>query len=97
MEIRNVDALERAADQFSSVIITAYDHNCFPSKIKQARETNWWNRKLEKLRKETRERFIQAKKGNTEELWNLSNATSFKGLTELWGGGGHLDLWTVRH
>ena len=55
--------------------ITAYERNCLPSKIKKAQETHWWNRKLEKLRKETRERFRQAKKGNTEELWNLSNAT----------------------
>ena len=44
-------------------------------KIKKAQETHWWKRKLEKLRKETRERFKRAKKGNTEEPWNLSNAT----------------------
>ena len=56
-------------------LITAYEHNCSPSKIKKARETHWWNRKLEKLRKETRERFRRAKKGNMEQLWNLSNAT----------------------
>ena len=75
MEIRDVGALERAADQFSSAIITAYEHNWLPLKIKKARETHWWNRKLEKLRKETRERFRRAKKVNTEELWNLFNAT----------------------
>ena len=75
MEIKDVDALERAADQFSSAIITTYELNCLPSEIKKARETHWWNGKLEKLRKETRERFRRAKKGNTEELWNLSNAT----------------------
>ena len=74
VEIRNVDGLERAADQFSSAIITAYEHNCLPLKIKKARETHWWNRELEKLRKETSERFRRKKKGNTE-LWNLSNAT----------------------
>ena len=74
MEIRDVDA-QMATDQFSSAIISAYEHNCVPSKIKKARETHWRNRKLEKLRKETRERFRRAKKGNTEELWNLSNAT----------------------
>ena len=50
-------------------------HYCLPSGIKKVRETHWWNRKLEKLRKETTERFRQAKKGNSEELWNLSNAT----------------------
>ena len=71
MEIRNVDALERAADQFSSAIFIAYEHNCLPSKIKKARETYWWNRKLEKLCKESRERFRRTKKGNTKELWNL--------------------------
>ena len=75
MEIRNADTLGRAADQNSSAIITAYEHNCLPSKIKKAWETHWWNRKLEKLRKETRERFRRAKKGNAEELWNLSNVT----------------------
>ena len=68
MEIRDADTLEMAADQFSSAIITAFKHNCLPSKIKKARETHWWNRKLEKLRKETRDRFRRAKKGNTEEL-----------------------------
>ena len=75
MEIRDAESLERAADQFSSAIISAYEHNCSPSKIKKARETLGWNRKLKKLRKETRERFRRVKKGNTEELWNLSNAT----------------------
>ena len=75
MEIRDADILERAADQFSSAIITANEHNCFPSKIKNAREIHWWNVKLEILCKETRERFRWAKKGNTKELWNLSNAT----------------------
>ena len=74
-DIKDAETLERAADQFSSAIITAYERNCLPSKIKKAQETHWWNRKLEKLRKETRERFRRAKKGNTEELWNLSNAT----------------------
>ena len=75
MEIRDADTLEKAADQFSSAIITAYEYNCLPSKIKKAWETRWWIRKLEKLCKETRERFRRAKKGNMEELWNLSNAT----------------------
>ena len=51
------------------------ERNCLPSKIEKAQETHWCNRKLEKLRKETRERFRRAKKGNTDELWNLSNAT----------------------
>ena len=75
MGIRDAETLERAADQFSSAIITAYEHICLPSKFKEAQETHWWNKKLEKLRKETRERFRRAKKGNTEELCNLSNAT----------------------
>ena len=68
MEIRDADTLERATDQFSSAIITAYEYNCLPSKIKKAWETHWLNRKLEKLRKETRERFRRDKKGNMEEL-----------------------------
>ena len=67
MEIKDVDALERVSDQFSSAIITAYELNSLPSKLKKGRETYWWNRKLEKLSKETRERFRWAKKGNTEE------------------------------
>ena len=75
MIIKDVDALERTADQFSSAIITTYELNCLASKFQKARETHWWNGKLERLRKETRERFRRAKKGNTEELWNLSNAT----------------------
>ena len=75
MEIRDAETLERAADQFWSAISTAYEHNCPPLRIKKARKTHWWNRKLEKLRKETREKFRRAKKGNTDELWNLSNAT----------------------
>ena len=62
MEIKDVDALERAADQYSSAIITTYELNCLPSTIKKAPETHWWNRKLEKLRKGTRERFRRAKK-----------------------------------
>ena len=73
--MRDADTLERAANQCSSAIITAYKHNCVSSEIKKARETHWWNRKLEELRKETRGRFKQVKKGNTKELWNLSNAT----------------------
>ena len=75
MEIKDVEALERAADQFSSAIITTYELNCLPSKIKKVRKTHWRNGKLDKLRKETSERFRRAKKGNTEELWTLSNAT----------------------
>ena len=38
MEIRDAETLERAAEQFSSAIITAYKHNCLPSKIKKAQE-----------------------------------------------------------
>ena len=57
MVIRDADTLEKAADQLLSAIITAYEHNCLPSKIKKARKTHWWNRKLEKLRKETRKGF----------------------------------------
>ena len=68
MEIRDVDALKRAVNQLSSAIITAYEHKCLPSKIKKAQETHWWNRKLEKLRKEIREWSRRTKKGNTEEL-----------------------------
>ena len=68
MEIRDAETLERAADQFSSAIITAYEQNCPPSRIKKALESHWWNRKLEKLRKETREMFRRSRKGNTEEL-----------------------------
>ena len=75
MEIRNADTLESAADLFSPAITTAYEENCLPSEIKKARETHWWNRKLEKLRKETRESFREDKKGSTEELQNVSNAT----------------------
>ena len=75
METRDADTLEMAADQFSSSIITVYEQNCLPLKIKKARETYWWKSKLEKLRKETRERFRRVQKGNMEELWNLSNAT----------------------
>ena len=45
--------------------------------------THWCSRKFEKLRKETRERFRWAKKGNTEELWNLSNATRDANRNEI--------------
>ena len=75
MKIRDAATLESVADQFSSAIITAYEKNSSPSKIKKVRETHWWNRKLEKVREETREMFRQIKKCNTDELWNLSNAS----------------------
>ena len=38
MEIRDADTLERAADQFSSAIITAYKRNCLPLKIQKIME-----------------------------------------------------------
>ena len=66
MEIKDVDALERAADQFSSAIITTYEFNCLPSKMKKVQETHWWIGKLEKLHKENRERLRRAKKSNTD-------------------------------
>ena len=75
MEIRDADALERVTDLFSSDITTAYEHNySLPSEIKKARVAHWSNKKFEKLRKESRKSFRQAKKGNREELWNLSNS-----------------------
>ena len=85
MKIKDVDVLSRSADQFLSAITATYELNCLPLKIKKARETHWWNRKLEKLRKETRERFRRAKKGNMEELWNLSNATGKNEIREAKG------------
>ena len=74
IEIIDTDTLERAADLFLSAIITMCEYNCLPSEVKKTWETHWCNIKLEKFRKESRERFRRAKKSNTEELWNLSNA-----------------------
>ena len=53
MEIRYADTLERAAIFVRNS--TAYEDNFLPSEIKKARKTHWWNKKLEKLRTETRE------------------------------------------
>ena len=88
MEIRDADIRERADDLFPPAMTIAYGHDCPPSEIKMAQETHSWDKKLKKLRKETRERLSRAKKGNTDELLKLFDAsrdTYKKAISEVKG------------
>jgi len=66
--LRDTDALERAATMFSESILGAFEKNCQEVRVGKKR-TCWWNRNLEKLKRHTRQLFRKARKDNNRISW----------------------------